>query len=250
MPTTPRERGQTAKAVLKVEWAYPVYNVEQPQKSGSVAKVARRALSAEEAFRYVAGDDPRPLLVLRECLTCNGTDDALLSKGTDNERTFLLSTWFHCVKLPVDVMQKDHPFYEMFGHENVEHLFVSTRDGALKIPLESDTSRTQLWDSMSQVLAATYKKDTQPVVKLMQKSLDRLDVLDTRVLELRAKRNALLEEEGSASKKLVKIDRELDEAQKEIEASMAELALAAKIELKPSEGASSGASAGPAKAGR
>ena len=171
MPSTPRERGSTAKAVLKVEWTYPVYNVEQSQKTGSVAKLARRALSAEEAFRFVAGNDPRPLLVLRECLTCNGTDDALLSKGADNERTFLLSTWFHCVKLPVDVMQKDHPFYEMFGHDNVEHLFVSTRDGSLKVPLESDTSRTQLWDSMSQVLNASYTRDTQPVVKLMQKSL-------------------------------------------------------------------------------
>jgi len=232
MPSTARERGQSAKTVLKIAWDYPTYAVDQPAKSGSVAKAARRALSAQEAFRYVAGNDTRPLLVLRECLTCNGTDDALLSKGVDNERTFLLSTWFHCVKLPVDVMQKDHPFYEMFGHEDVEHLFVASSDGSLKFPLESDTSRTQLWESMGRVLAATYKQDTQPVVKLMQKSLDRLDVLDDRLLDLRAKRNELLEKEGAASKKIAKVDGEIDEAQKEIAASLGELAKASKLELK------------------
>jgi len=229
--------------VLKVVWDYPTYKADEPVKSGSVAKAARRALSAEEAFSYVAGKDPRPLLVLRECLTCNGTDDALLSKGVDNERTFLLSTWFHCVKLPVDVMQKDHPFYEMFGHEDVEHLFVATRDGALKFPLESDTSRTQLWESMGRVLAATYKQDAQPVVKLMQKSLDRLDVLDDRLLDLRAKRNELLEEEGSDSKKIAKIDREIEEAQKEITASLGELAKASRLEMKSNGAAPTSAGA-------
>lgn len=229
--------------MLKVVWDYPTYKADEPVKSGSVAKAARRALSAEEAFSYVAGKDPRPLLVLRECLTCNGTDDALLSKGVDNERTFLLSTWFHCVKLPVDVMQKDHPFYEMFGHEDVEHLFVATRDGALKFPLESDTSRTQLWESMGRVLAATYKQDAQPVVKLMQKSLDRLDVLDDRLLDLRAKRNELLEEEGSDSKKIAKIDREIEEAQKEITASLGELAKASRLEMKSNGAAPTSAGA-------
>ncbi|MHC4894906.1 MAG: hypothetical protein ACYTFV_16500 [Planctomycetota bacterium] len=31
------------------------------------------ALSRSDALEYIAGEDPRPLLVLRECVTCNGT---------------------------------------------------------------------------------------------------------------------------------------------------------------------------------
>ena len=60
----------------------------------------KRTLPPEEAYAMLAGEDHRPLLVLRECMTCNGTDDALMTRKADNERTMLLSRWFHCVKLP------------------------------------------------------------------------------------------------------------------------------------------------------
>ena len=79
---------------------------EEPEAKHSTAKKKRKALSREDAFKVIAGNDPRPLLVLRECKVCNGTDDALLKGGIDNERTFLLSRWFHCVKLPVDVLEE------------------------------------------------------------------------------------------------------------------------------------------------
>lgn len=250
MPTTPRERGQSAKTVLKLAWDYPTYTVAEKVTTGTVAKQARRALTREEAFRYVAGTDVRPLLVLRECKTCNGTDDALLSKGADNERTFLMSTWFHCVKLPVDVLQPDHPFYEMFGKENPEHLFVASIDGSLKVELESDTSRTELWDAMGKVLAASYAKDPTPVVKQVQKSLDRLDVLDERLLDLRAKKGELFETEGADAPKMRKIDLEIDEVQKEIAGMLGDIAKSAKLELKAREASASGAGAGSAKAGR
>ena len=208
----------------------------------------RKALTREEAFRYVAGTDPRPLLVLRECQVCNGTDDALLSKGADNERTFLLSTWFHCIKLPVDVTEPNHPFYELFGHEDPEHFFVATIDGALKTTLESQTSRAEMWEAMGSVLSATYKKDPQPVVKLVQKSLDRMDVLDERLLDLRDKRNALLETEGEGSTKLQKVDWDIAQVTAEIASVKQEIATATKLELKSAEPTKAGA--GPAKADR
>lgn len=236
------ERGQSAKGLLKLAWDYPTYQ-SLKAGSGSVAREMRQALSAEEAFRYIAGNDPRPLLVLRECLVCNGTDDALLSKGTDNEKTFLMSTWFHCVKLPVDVLEKTHPFYEVFEHENAEHLFVALPDGSGKIKLESQTSRTELWDSMETILAATYKKDTQPVVKLVAKQLDRMDLLDTKLLDLRAKRNAILENDGARSPKLEKIDAEIVEATAEINALKDDIAKATKLELKSPEPMKAGVNA-------
>lgn len=249
MPQSPRERGQSAKTLLKVDWQYPTYAVEERHAEGATfAPKHRVALAQPEAFRVVAGDDPRPLLVLRECQVCNGTDDALLTKGTDNERTFLLSTWFHCVKLPIDVLQPDHPFYELFGHEDPEHLFVALPDGSLKFALESDTSRTELWDDMGQVLAASYKKDPQASVKQVQKSLDRLDVLDARMLDLKAKQNELLETEGASSGKLRKLDGELSQVKQEIAATLEEVAKARKLELKRGDAAKAGTT--PAKAGR
>jgi hypothetical protein len=235
IPKTEHDRGVSAKAVLKLEWDYPTFKAEEKVTTGSTARAVRRALTDEAAFRYIAGDDPRPLLVLRECEVCNGTDEALLSKGADNERTFLLSTWFHCVKLPVDVLETNHPFYELFGHDDPEHLFVAMPDGSLKVKLESQTSRTELWDAMNQVLAASYKSDPQPAVKLVQKSLDRMDVLDQKLLELRTKKNELLETEGATSKKLAKINLEIEEAKQEIAASMQAIAKASKLELKNGE---------------
>jgi hypothetical protein len=62
---------------------------------------------------------------VRECKVCNKTDDALLRPGAQNERTILLSRWFHCVKVPVDVLQPDHPFNALFPDTKSEHLFVS-----------------------------------------------------------------------------------------------------------------------------
>lgn len=244
MSETPR--GETAKSVLKLAWEFPVHKEPEKATTGSAAKVARRALALGDALSYVAGNDPRPLLVLRECAVCNGTDDALLSKGADNERTFLLSTWFHCVKLPVDVLEKNHPFYEMFGHEDPEHLFVALPDGSLKIKLESSTSRTELWEAMGQVLAAAYKDDPQAAVKKIQRTLDRMDVLDQRLLDLRSKRNELLETEGADSKKLLKVNLQIEEAKQENAVLLAEVARARKLELqRPEQASPVGSSAVP-----
>ena len=66
------------------------------------------ALSREEAVKKIAGTDPRPLLVVRECNLCRGANHALLSHKLDNERTLLLTQWFHCVKLRPNVLDKNH----------------------------------------------------------------------------------------------------------------------------------------------
>ena len=244
-----RSRGESAKALLKIAWDYPTYKAEEKATSGgTTARPVRHALATETVFQTLAGNDPRPLLVLRECEVCNGTDDALLSKGASNERTFLMSAWFHCVKVPVDVLEKNHPYYELFGHDDPEHLFVALPDGSMKLKLESQTSRTELWDAMSLVLSEAYKTDPQPVLKLVAKSLDRLDVLDEKRLDLRAKRNELLETEGAGSAKLQKIDVQIADIEREVSATKAQIAEASKLELKPSQ--VQGAGAGSTKAAR
>ena len=228
-------RGNTARAIMKLAWEYPVYVEPVVEDTGPTrAAKVRRALSREDALAYIAGTDPRPLLVLRECKTCNGTDDALLSRGNiDNERTFLLARWFHCVKLPVDVMQKDHPFHNLFNDADPEHMFMGTLDGTLHVPLESERSRVELWDTMAVVLKASYAKDPEGQVKQMQHTIDALDLLDQRIGMLEKKIDQILETDGADSKKLPKAKTELDEAKAEREQLTKSLDLAtAELKLK------------------
>ena len=230
-PTT--FRGPTAKAVLKLAWDYPVWTPPQTEKDEkSSAKQVRYALSRKEALAFIAGDDPRPLLVLRECKVCNGTDDALLKGGIENEQTFLLSAWFHCVKLPADVLEEDHPFHSLFELEKPEHLFVSSVDGSNHDPLESQTSRTELWKSMRTMLSKEYKKKPEGAVKKLSRILDKMDQVDGRWNDLAAKRDDILEEDGPKSKKLPKLQKDLEKAETERKALKAEMAKVSALELK------------------
>jgi len=215
-------------------WDFPVYTPVEPERTDATTVRMRQALSREEALRVIAGNDPRPLLVVRECKVCNKTDDALLTPGADNERTILLARWFHCVKLPVDVLQKDHPFNALFPDKSSEHLFVAQRTGAGKIPLESATSRAELWESMGKVLAEAYSKDPTTALKEIQKSLERLDVLDRRVVDLEQRRDDLMESQAKPDlAKIKKVTDEIAKTHKDLKAALAELEKSAKIDLRP-----------------
>ncbi|MCB9914911.1 MAG: hypothetical protein H6828_07145 [Planctomycetes bacterium] len=231
----PIPRGPSARNYLRIEWDYPVYTppVEESKDGQTVARKKRQALSREEAFKIIAGDDPRPLLVLRECKVCNGTDEALLKTGADNEKTFLLSRWFHCVKLPVDVLEKDHPFHLIFTQqESPEHLFVASPDGTNQDPLESQTSRTELWESMRDLLAVEYQKKPESPLKSITKLLDKLDSIDQRMTELVDRQNEILEEDGPDSKKLPKLAQKIEKVRKELDGVNKDIVDAYKIELR------------------
>jgi hypothetical protein len=236
-------RGPSARDVLRLSWEYPVFSPpEAAAPDGrTTSKALRSALSAEDAFAYLAGDDPRPLLVLRECFVCNGTDDALLSRGVDNEKTFLFSRWFHCVKLPPDVLEDDHPFRNLFPGGKAEHLFMATRDGALRIPLESERSRTELWSSMVKVLSADYRSDPARSVAEIQGLLDDLDAVDQRIAELQTRMDELLESEGPGARKLDKVQKQLGDARTKRDELLGQVTKAAKLEL---EDATAGEPAG------
>ena len=230
-----KARGPSTKGILKITWDYPVYKATEPE-SGTGTSVARprEALSRAEALRVIAGSDPRPLLVVRECKVCNKTDNALLKPGTQNERTILLSRWFHCVKVPVDVLQPDHPFNALFPDTKSEHLFVSAPDGSAKVPLESDTSRVELWASMTKTLAAAYAKDPNGALRDITKVLDKLDLLDERIHGLEKSRDDLLETPGNLDPRRVKkLEGEIDSTRKEIEKSVETIDRISKIDLKP-----------------
>jgi hypothetical protein len=138
------------------------------------------------------------------------------------------------VKLPVDVLQKDHPFNALFPDKSSEHLFVSFRDGSSKIPLESATSRTELWASMGKILSDSYSKDPTQSAKDVAKALDRLDVLDKRVVELEKRKDDLMESEARPDLgKIKKVDDEIASTRKEIKSALESIEKIAKLDLKP-----------------
>ncbi len=225
--------------MLKLEWDFAVYvETQEPKSEETGVRAARSALPREKALAVIAGSDPRPLLVLRECAKCNKTDDALLTPGYDNEKVLFLARWFHCVKLPIDVVEPVQPFHTLFPSNEAEHLFVATADGALRLPLESDTSRTELCAAMTKVLCQTYKKDPGTLFKELHALADQLDLLDAQIKTLSDKRAALMESRGAGSKggdakkKVEKLDAEIDAAQKQIADKIAAFQKSARIELK------------------
>jgi hypothetical protein len=231
----PVVRGPSTRTLLSLDWSYPVHAPPEVAlaEGATTARAVRKALTYEEAFAEIAGEDPRPLLVLRECAVCNGTDDALLSRSVDNERTFLMARWFHCVKLPVDVLSDDHPFRNLFPGGRAEHLFVATRDGAQRIALEGERSRAELWAAMSRVLACDYADDPERALKGIQRKLDRLDAADQRLAELQSRYDQLLESEGANSIRLKKARQKLAEGRAERDALLEEVkAAGSELELR------------------
>ena len=216
-----------------MDWEYPVYTLpEEEPVEGTFVKRKRQALSREAALAIIAGDDPRPLLVLRECKVCNGTDDALLKRGVDNEKTFLLARWFHCVKLPADVLEENHPFHSLFTQEQPEHLFVCSADGTNHDPLESQTSRKELWSSLRNLLGLEYKSKPDSSLKKIAKILNRMDVVDQRLNDLRAKRDDMLEKDGPNARKLPKLEKQMAKVKAESADLHKEVIEATRMELK------------------
>jgi hypothetical protein len=205
-------------------WDYPVYQAaDDVRGTGTAPVTVRHALSREEALRFIAGNDPRPLLVLRECPVCNKTDDALLKGGPDNDRTLVLSRWFHCVKLPVDVTDPKHPFNALFPDDESEHLFVALANGESKIPLESDGSRPDLWASMGRVLELAYDKNPSGSYADILKRVDKLDLYDFKITELEARKGVEMESPRPDRKKVDALDGEIAGLKVQIAAEKAEI---------------------------
>lgn len=233
--------------MLKLQWDCAVYQeTQEPRSDATGVRAARTALPLERAFSVLAGQDARPLLVLRECAKCNKTDDALLTPGYDNERVMFLARWFHCVRLPVDVIQPEQPFHALFPADSAEHLFVATQDGATRLPLESDTSRSELCAALTKVLVQTYKKDPNTLFKELHALADQLDLLDARIHTLETKKADLMEARGADAKlgnkkKAVSdIEAEIAGLRKEIADKTAAFEKSSRIDLKPAAPAKKG----------
>jgi len=206
-------RQRTSKKRLRIRWDYPVYVLpreETVDPGQTIVRRRRQALSREEAFRQAAGDDPRPLLVLRECPACVGSEVALLSRKAENDRTLLFSQWFHCLKLPPDVLLEEHPFRRLFPEKDPPHLFLAMPDGSGVVGLSGAQSQKELWQAMTSVLRQAYVQDPSRAVKDHLKLLARFDHLDSREDLLEEQIDLEIEKRGPRSPKVRRLGRELE----------------------------------------
>jgi len=214
-------RGKTSKERLDIEWHFPVWKPEESDADDGQTRAApvRRALPLEQAFQLCSEDDRRPLLVLRECELCKGSDHALLSRSMDNEQTVLLTYWFRCVKLPTHVLEDDHPLHALFAPEKkgerIPHLFLANSDGSELVPMPGDQSQSDLWDAMYRVLDKAYSSSARDSVKEMRKLLSQYDKVDAMEKEIKGRLDKEIEKRGPKSPRLKKLYRQLEELDQE-----------------------------------
>lgn len=231
-----------------MKWDYPVHEFFTPERSKAftVAKAFPAALPRMEAFLQVSDEDQRPLLVLRECHYCNGTDDALLSSTSGNERTLIMTRWFHCVKLPLNVLHEDHIFRNLFPEEHPPHVFLASWDGSNVIAFDGDANQTDLWDGMYTMLASEYRKDAHKAVKEIELLVAQYDMLDEKITRLEYDYELQVESDGEKSRKAKKLKKRLDEYNQDL-AELQEIEQKAS-ELKLKKSRKQKSAAHPAKA--
>ena len=216
MPIT-LTRGDTSKDRLTIDWVHPV------RQDDGVRTRAAGALTLEEALDAMWEDgDDRPLLVLRECNLCQGSDGALLSRSMKNDKTIVLARWFRTVRLPAHVVETGHPFHKVFfGYEwkHVPHFFLLAHKGAEPVPFTGTQTQSQLWRKMASVLEERYTKDPLPQARKLLMLLDRYDSLESRRDDMREQLLAVRAERGPDSARA----RQLGKALAEIEAEWREV---------------------------
>lgn len=232
-------RQKTSKERLKIKWDYPeilkVQTTAEDQSGGSTTttRPRMRALAREEAIANIANGDRRPLLVLRDCEQCKGTDDAMLNERVNNELTAMYSRWFHCVRLPSAVLKADHTFSKLFEGKVAPHMFVCSHDGTGLVPLGGRPGQGELWDAMLGLLKREYERDAESAAKEILKLLAKYDHFDSLEQEYGNQLAQEIEKRGDESakvrelrKKIEKLKRERAEVEK-TEAKLADLGLKA-----------------------
>ncbi|HEX6810990.1 MAG TPA: hypothetical protein VF384_05135 [Planctomycetota bacterium] len=215
-------RGKTAKKMLEISWVYPVWKpIEREIKAGETTVAGQRegALPLEKAYELVTDGDRRPVLIMRECERCKGTDHALLSRSLDNEQTVLLTHWFRCVKLPPNVLTDKHPFYNLFLREKegerIPHLFFVDPDGKNKKELPGDQPQNVLWETMFSYLERCYAEDAKSAIKELRQVLGQYDMIDAKEQTVKARIDGEIEKNGPESPKLKGLEADLAKLGKE-----------------------------------
>ena len=159
-------RLKTAKSRLDAKW-----REHRPAEE--------RVLDVQEALQALRQDDPRPLLIVRDCDGCKNQEGDLLKRTLDEERLLLAMPWFHCVKLDSRALEEDHPYNQLFTGSKPAHVVLATWDGKRVINV-SHAGEKEIWHSMQMILQLSYKKSAARAMKGLTKILEQYDALEER----------------------------------------------------------------------
>lgn len=214
MPIT-LTRSNASKRRLKIDWDHPVPPVREGNKTAAAGPMPR----AEAIAHLWDKDDGRPLLVLRECNLCKGSDGALLSRSLVNDKTMLLTKWFRTVKMPAHIAERRHPFHNVFaGYDfgkKVPHFFLLAHKDAQPVAFTGAQTQSKLWKGMYKVLEQRYAKNPKRNVKKWLMLLDRFDTIDGQRAELKEQLLAIRATKGPDSSKAKKIEKRLADLDKQ-----------------------------------
>jgi hypothetical protein len=208
-------RSKTVQRALTIDWNYPVYTPAPRKSKGTESPEVRRALDPVQAFEVLAGDDRRPLLVLREFSSFDDSGNEKLSRKLYTERTVLLSHWFRCVRLPHHVVEEDHPFHNLFTGNQPPQLFLAGAKGDEIAFFEYESTRADLEKLMNRFLADYYVKKPARVIDELIKLMKRFDKLDGEIQKLKEEMDRAVEQSGPRSGKARKLIGELARAEEE-----------------------------------
>jgi len=211
-------RGNTARKDLEIDWNYPVF-VPKAVTGATGERYAGQqvALDSEEVYELFAGDDRRPMLVLREFPTFDDPGNAKLTKKLYTEDTVLLSHWFNCVRLPHHVTQLNHPFHNLFLGERPPQLFLADPAGKPVFPFDYTASSSDLEKDMIEVLDRYYEMSPARVLGDFRRMLNEFDKLEKRIQNLREDLDKAIEQKGPGSSKARRLMRDLERAEANLE---------------------------------
>lgn len=199
-------RQSSSQRRLKIQW-------------DTYVKLSEERLDRDAAYREVRGRDPRPVLLLRDCDSCAGKDDALLERSMEDEKILLASGWFHCIRVDKGVLKDDHPLNSLFmgGDQVAPHMILFSADGTERIGLPGKPTAKKLWLVMNKILAKDYVKPADPAIARWIALLSRFDSLDTRKQEISTQREGTDDPKkaGAFDKEIKQVEEQLAKARQE-----------------------------------
>lgn len=215
----PFTRQDTSKRRLKVRWNYPSAKDEE-------------LLDLQGSIEELRGDDPRPLLIIRECGNCKGSDKALFNIRAKNEKARLMTRWFHCIKLPPYITDPSHRWHSLFTGKRPAHGLIVSWDGKKTVPLSGAQSQKTLHDAMVKILRTDYKRDPARNVSRWFQTLSHFDHLDVQKQNVTREIEAVVERHGPKAKKLKALQKKKGKIERQIAKALEQEKQYANLELK------------------
>jgi hypothetical protein len=207
----------TAQGKLFIDWR-------------TASSASEEKFGADDVIRELRGSDPRPLFVwvakpepVQPPADKDGKTEKvvvdkdrltdLIERSLGNELVQLASGWFHCVKLPEAVYEKNHPYNALFAGKNPPRIVLAGADGKRVEALGSVQQKLD-WRDVMGVLAKHYEKNAEQAVKSLQKLLLNYDQLDVERDDLAAQLKRA--EEAKNARKIEKLKARMAELDKEV----------------------------------